>query len=280
MTDDLAISVVMPLYSGTPSTELRRALESVYAQTCPPCEVILVEDGPLHAEHHAVIDEFAGAFPELRRIVLDENRGGGVAMQEGLIAARGDWIAKMDADDVCLPTRLELESDLLRRERIDLVGGAMWEFSEDENHPTGLRAMPTSHERIAAAMRINNPINHPTVVFRREAALRVGGYNDMRMEDYDLWARMLRDGARMANLAEPVLLFRADDRMFARRASWKLIRAEWRLQRNLRQYGIIGTSGVVRNLVLRLGFRLLPRQLLRRVYRVILTRPIDVDAHG
>jgi glycosyltransferase involved in cell wall biosynthesis len=280
VTNDLSISVVMPVYIGTPPDQLRRALESVYAQTCLPCEVIVVEDGALHIGHYAVLEDFAGASPELRLLVLKRNRGRGFARQQGLLAARGDWVAQMDADDVCLPRRFEVEAALLRREQVDLVGGAMWEFAEDEEHPTAIRAMPTTHERIAAAMRVNNPINHPTVVFRREAALRVGGYRDMRMEDYDLWARMLMDGARMAGVDEPLVLFRADDQMFARRASWTLIRAEWRLQGNLRQYGVIGSVGVVRNLCLRVGFRLLPRRLLRRAYRVTLTRPIDVDAHG
>lgn len=271
-TDDFSISVVMPIYAGTPPAQLRRALSSVYEQTHLPDEVVVVEDGPLEPDHYSVLREFAHGYPEMRRIVLTTNCGRGLASQQGLLFARGAWIAKADADDICMPTRLEREIECVRGQNIDVVGAAMWEFEDDENHPTALRAMPTTHQRIAESMRFNNPINNPTVLFRREAALSVGGYTDMRMEDYDLWARMLASGARMANLSVPVVLFRADDSMLRRRASWLLIKAEWRMQTNLRRYGIISAAGVMRNLVLRLGFRLLPRPVLRLAYRTVFTK--------
>ena len=102
----------------------------------------------------------------------------------------------MDADDILLPHRFETQLAALQETGADLCGAAMWEFDDDPERPTRLRTNPATHEAIARRMRINNPINHPTAMYRRELALRAGGYPTMRfMQDYDLFARMLVDGA-------------------------------------------------------------------------------------
>ena len=96
-------------------------------------------------------------------------------------------------------------------------------------------------------MRFNNPVNHPTAMYRRELALRVGGYPAMRfMQDYDLMARMLAGGARMMNLPEPLVLFRAGDGMLRRRSARGYLALERELQRNLRSYGLVGRGRAVR----------------------------------
>lgn len=260
----------MPVYSGVPANHLRRALQSVYEQSFSATEVIVVEDGALDVDQHTVLDEFTGAQPPLRRIVLPVNQGAGVANQQGLLAATGDWIAKMDADDICVPTRFEKQVELLRSGEVDVLGAAMTEFEMDEQNVTALRRSPITHDEIAARMRMNSPINHPTSIYRRELAIRVGGYPDMRyMQDYDLFARMLTGGARMANTTEPLVLFRADEGMYRRRGSSAMTHCEIRLQRNLRRYGVIGLPRMVTNLILRLIFRRLPRPLLRSAYRIL-----------
>ena len=147
----------------------------------------------------------------------------------------------MDADDLLLPHRFETQLAALEETGADLCGAAMWEFDHDPEQPTRLRTNPASHEAIARRMRFNNPINHPTAMYRRELALRVGGYPTMRfMQDYDLMARMLAGGARMMNLPEPLVLFRAGDACCdaARPAATWLSSVE--LQRNLRSYGLVG----------------------------------------
>jgi hypothetical protein len=116
-------------------------------------------------------------------------------------------------------------------------------------------------------MRINNPINHPTAVYRRDAALAAGGYPDWRfMQDYDLFARMLTNGSLMMNLDEPLVLFRAGDAMRRRRSARGFAAREWVLQRALRRYGLIGGPRMVLNFAARMTFRMLPGPLLRLAY--------------
>ena len=276
MTDDHTdLSVVLPVYAGVAAQHLAAALDSIAAQTLPAREVVVVEDGPLTAEQHAVLDDFAARQPGVVRVALPVNRGAGVANQAGLEAATGAWVAKADADDVLVPHRFERQVAALRESGADLCGSAMWEFDEDPDRPVRLRVNPLDHEAIARRMRFNNPINHPTVVYRRGLALEVGGYPTMRfMQDYDLFARLLAGGARMTNLEEPLVLFRAGDTMRKRRSARGYLGLELELQRRLRSYGVIGPVTMARNLAVRWTFRLLPQRLIRTTYSRFLSKPV------
>src|SRR6266567_4355317 len=95
---------------------------------------------------------------------------------------------------------------------------------------------PTDPARIRRYARMHDPFNHPTVVYRREAVLAAGGYGDLPlMEDYALFARMLQNGARAVNVAEPLVFYRVGARAFKRRGGTELLRSELRLQREFRR---------------------------------------------
>jgi glycosyltransferase involved in cell wall biosynthesis len=276
VTDDHTdLSVLLPVYAGVDPEHLAAALDSIAAQTLPAREVVVVEDGPLTPEQHRVLDDFAARHGGVVRVPLRVNQGAGVANQAGLRAATGAWIAKADADDLLVPHRFERQVAALRESGADLCGSAMWEFDEDPDHPLRLRANPLTHDAIARRMRFNNPINHPTVVYRRDLALEVGGYPAMRyMQDYDLFARLLAGGARVTNLDEPLVLFRAGDSMRKRRSARGYLALELELQRRLRSYGLVGPVTMTRNLVVRWTFRLLPQRLVRTTYARLLSTPV------
>jgi glycosyltransferase involved in cell wall biosynthesis len=276
VTDDHTdLSVLLPVYAGVAAPHLAEALASIAAQTLPAREVVIVEDGPLTSEQHEVLDAFAGGREGVVRVVLPVNGGAGVANQAGLEAATGAWIAKADADDVLVPTRFERQVEALRETGADLCGSAMWEFDDDPDRPVRLRLNPLTHDEIARRMRFNNPINHPTTVYRRGLALEVGGYPTMRfMQDYDLFARLLAGGARMTNLEEPLVRFRAGDTMRRRRSARGYLALELELQRRLRSYGVIGPVRMARNLLVRWTFRMLPQHAIRHAYARFLSSPV------
>jgi glycosyltransferase involved in cell wall biosynthesis len=271
-----AISVLLPVHAGVPVAALRAALTSLDGQTRPADEVVVVADGPLMVDHDRLLDRYAGSRGGVVRVRLATNQGAGAANGAGLRAATGTWIAKMDADDILLPHRFEMQLAALGETGADLCGAAMWEFDVDPEHPTRIRTNPTDHAAIAQRMRFNNPVNHPTAVYRRELAMAVGGYPSMRyMQDYDLFARMLAGGARMMNLSEPLVLFRAGDGMLRRRSARGFLALEWQLQRNLRSYGLVGPGRAAGNLLVRGAFRVLPRWGLARAYARLLSTPAE-----
>ncbi|TFC49468.1 glycosyltransferase [Cryobacterium sp. TMT2-17-1] len=264
------ITVVIPVYSGVEPGHLRRALGSMQEQTLPADEILIVEDGPLGAGLDAVVAELGGVDSRVRRISLAQNRGVAYAMQAGIEAAKNRWVARMDADDVSLPNRLEMQAQAASGGHYAAIGAAMLEFEGDEENIVGLRVMPLTEERIRRYVLTNSPINNPTLFLDRDAALAVGGVRHVpNMEDYDLFARLAAGGYPMLNLAEPLLLFRADPAMFKRRSARGMFAAEVQMQRNLRSYGLIRTPRMYANLLVRSAFRALPQRALRVAYALL-----------
>ena len=264
------ITVVIPVYSGVEPGHLRRALGSMQEQTLPADEILIVEDGPLGAGLDAVVAELGGVDSRVRRISLAQNRGVAYAMQAGIEAAKNRWVARMDADDVSLPNRLEMQAQAASGGHYAAIGAAMLEFEGDEENIVGLRVMPLTEERIRRYVLTNSPINNPTLFLDRDAALAVGGVRHVpNMEDYDLFARLAAGGYPMLNLAEPLLLFRADPAMFKRRSARGMFAAEVQMQRNLRSYGLIRTPRMYANLLVRSAFRALPQRALRFAYALL-----------
>lgn len=275
-------SVFMPVHAGVDAAHFARALGSVADQTVVPDEVLVVEDGPLEAGQIEVLDAFGAAHPGLlRRVAFPVNRGPGAAAATGILEARHDVVARLDSDDIALPHRFETQLRLLEEHGYDVVGASMLEFEGDESNVVGVRRLPGTHEQIARYARTRSPLNQPTVMLRRDAVLAAGNYVDIGLvEDYDLWARMLAHGARMSNIDEPLVLFRCSPAMFARRGGWRHLRAEWQLQRRLQAYGLIGPVRRWANLVVRIGFRLLPTRLLRTAYGRIFRESVGEPSAG
>jgi glycosyltransferase involved in cell wall biosynthesis len=267
------VSVLLPVHHGIDGEHLDEALTSITGQSRPADEVVVVEDGPLPKPLVRLLDTLEHDTPGVVRVRLATNGGAGVANQAGLMAASGTWIAKADADDINERHRFATQLDAVRRSGVDVCGAFMGEFSKDSTDLEGIRISPRGTDEIARRLRWNNPVNHPTAFYRREVAVSVGGYPALRyMQDYDLFARMWAAGAQFLNLNEVLVLFRADPRMYARRKSLLIHRAEWELQSNLRRYGVTSPTDRVRNLVLRTGYRLLPEAVTTRTHRALFRR--------
>lgn len=266
------VSVVLPVHAAVAARDFAQALDSLAAQTRLPDEVIIVADGPLTDGHDAEISRLAGVLPEVTTIRLPVNQGAGIASQTGLRAATQSWVAKVDADDVLMPHRLSTQLEALRATGADVCSAAMTEFVGRPEMVVGTRETPVEHGDFVRIMRYRNPVNHPTAVFRRSSAMAAGGYLDLPyLEDYDLWARMLRDGARFVGVPEPLVAYRTDG-MLARRRQWSALRSELALQQRLHGYGVVPRHRIPFNIATRTAYLLLPMPLLRVAYARLFRR--------
>jgi len=272
VSDHAEFSLLLPTYHADDPSHLRRAFASaVGEQVLPPTEVVLVRDGPVPPPLQSTIDELRSTSPVPVQVVsLERNIGLGHALDAGLSACAYEIVARMDADDISLPERFAKQIPLLAR-GYDLVGSALLEFGDDEDDIVGLRTPPLDESTIRAWARFHDPFNHPTVVYRRSVVLSVGGYRDLPlMEDYWLFARMIDAGARVANLADPLVKYRVGAGAYARRGGWRLLRSEIELQRQFRASGFITRTQYLRNLVVRGGYRLVPERVRRMAYRRVI----------
>lgn len=265
-------SVLLPVYAGDRAPFFRRAVESVTVdQTLRPDELVVVRDGPVGDELAGVLDAVAsgavtGGVP-VRVVALDANVGLARALEAGLAACTHEIVARADADDISLPHRFAVQVPLVS-DGLDLLGSAITEFEDDEDAPGMVRRLPSSAPEIAAMARFRDPFNHPSVVYRRSAVADAGGYVHVdKMEDYWLFARMVQRGARVANVAEPLVKYRVGAGAYGRRGGRSMLGSELRLQRLMLRSGFTTPRQFVRNIVVRGGYRFVPASLRRVAYR-------------
>ncbi|MGI8613978.1 MAG: glycosyltransferase [Nocardioidaceae bacterium] len=273
-------SLLLAVYGGDRPDFLRQAFTSaVTDQTRPPDDVVVVQDGPVpETLARTITDLLAGAPMPARLVALGRNVGLGPALDRGLEACAHDVVARMDADDVCVPHRFEVQLPLIEA-GADIVGSALMEFVDDIGTVVLTRVPPLDPTWIRSAVRFRDPFNHPTVVYRRRWVQAVGGYQDLPlMEDYLLFARMLAQGAVPGNVAEPLVYYRVGAGAYARRGGLELLRSELALQRRFHELGITTRTQYARNVVLRGGYRLVPEAVRRLAYRRLIARRGIADA--
>lgn len=270
----LKFSVLLSLYYKESPDFLRQSLNSVFHQTLPPDEVVLVEDGPLTPHLYNVVNEFYQKYSELKIVSLAENGGLGKALNEGLKHCSYELVARMDTDDICKSYRFEKQVAVFARHpEIDVVGAWIDEFSEGTLDISSKRKLPEAHEDIMRFGKKRNPMNHPVVMFRKKAVEKVGSYQPFYLfEDYYLWVRMLLNGSRFYNIQEALLYFRFSPDMFKRRGGFKYACVEAHFQWALYKLGYIGFVKSLLNIGIRLGTRLVPNSFRGWIYKNMLRK--------
>lgn len=267
-------SVLMPVYAREKAEYLREALNSVFNQTLVPTEVVLIKDGPLTEPLETVIRDFTGRYDSLKIVALPQNVGLGAALNEGLRHCSHELVARMDSDDICKPMRFEKQVQyLMQHPQIAIVGSWIDEFYGTTDNVVAQRRLPESTQELYEYAKKRNPLNHPTVMFRKSYVECVGGYQPFYLfEDYYLWARMILAKCQLHNIQQSLLYFRSSPQVAARRGGWKYVRSEVKLQWKFLRMGLIGPFTFCKNLIIRTTVRLMPNKLRTFVYRTMLRR--------
>ncbi|MCL2083509.1 MAG: glycosyltransferase [Oscillospiraceae bacterium] len=212
-------SVLLSVYDKERPEHLLEAVESMEKQTAPSKELILVCDGPLTPGLEDVIALLTERYPYwIKPVRLAENNGLSAALNAGLARCSCDLIARMDSDDISLSDRCERQIKVLKSQEYDIVSGTVLEFEGEPGNIISSRVLPENSGEILKFSKRRNPFNHPAVMFRKEAVLKVGGYGECRyFEDYELWTKLLAAGCSGYNIPEPLLKMRAGSNLYARR---------------------------------------------------------------
>jgi glycosyltransferase involved in cell wall biosynthesis len=267
-------TLLLPVYRNDDATQFARAFSSsVQAQSVMPAEVVIVQDGEVPVELTAAIAAAIDSSPvPVEHIRIEENGGLANALTVGLAACSHDVVARMDADDVSLSSRFERQIAAMKT-GLDLVGTGMLEFAEDTSEVLGKRTPPVGADAIAKYARFHDPFHHPTVMYRKAAVERAGGYEDIGlMEDYWLFARMIHSGARVDNIPDALLMYRVGAGAYARRGGAAQFSAEVRLQRALRRIRFTTRLQYVRNITVRGLYRYVPVGIRTRLYRRLIAK--------
>ncbi|WP_336810475.1 glycosyltransferase family 2 protein [Bosea sp. MMO-172] len=237
-----ALSVVLPVYNG--ERFLAEAIESILAQTFTDFEFIIINDGSRDGSG-AIVDDYAARDARIRS-VHQENRGLVDTLNRGIALARAPLIARMDADDISLPRRFELQvTRFENRPDLAVVGGFIV-LIDDAGAPIRRGDYPTGGAELVRLLKLDSPLAHPAVIMRREVVSNLGGYRRQykHAEDYDLWLRVYDAGYAIENIAVPVLHYRqhAEKVSFQHSQQQKLTALVARLAHRARAEGLADST--------------------------------------
>lgn len=263
-------SVCMSVYKNDNADDFQKALMSIYHQTVPPSEIVLVIDGPVSAQLHDMIAWLQQKLDILKVIPLSRNMGHAVARQTGIDAACNELCAIMDSDDIALPTRFEQQLAVFEKNsEISVVGGQIKEFVGNVDNVVGSRIVPKEDMDIKEYLKSRCPMNLMTVMFRKSSIQEVGGFQDWYCdEDYYLWVRMMLAGAKFHNLPETLVNVRVGKEMYQRRGGKRYFLSEAKLQKYMLDHHVISWSRFAYNVLVRFIVQMtLPNSLRGWVFR-------------
>lgn len=268
----MEFSVLVSVYKKENPIFLEESLNSILSQSLCPTEVVLVKDGPLTLELDDVIRKYDDLI-NLKIISLEYNSGLGIALNKGLEYCSYEIVARMDTDDIAKYDRFEKQIAILKQyPNIDVVGSWVNEFvGKSIDNIVSVRKLPENSNDIYIFAKRRNPINHPTVMFRKNAVYAAGGYQDFPLfEDYYLWIRMLVKGYSFYNIPQSLLYFRTSTDVYKRRGGWKYAINECRLRRKMLCLNLISRSEFWKEMPLRFLIRIVPSFVRKYFYLKVL----------
>lgn len=202
------ISVVLPVYNC--EKYIAEAVESILQQSFRDFEFIIIDDGSTDKTQR-ILRKYESE--DLRiRLISRQNRGLVASLNEGIDLAHGEWIARMDADDISLPHRFERQLQWLKTTGADITGSWYQYFGGRDKR---IIKMPETDSANKIHLLFDVPFGHPTVMMRTTLVKQLGGYKAVGKqksvdlcEDYDLWERAALAGWKMTNVQEVLLMYR------------------------------------------------------------------------
>lgn len=207
----------MPVYNG--EKYIKETIESVINQSFVDFEFIIIDDGSTDNTLNIIND-----FQDDRIKIIKQNHGGIVkALNTGLQNSKGEYIIRIDADDICVQNRFDELLNFMN-ENIDIVICGSWADVIDEsgNIIDELKHPPVDDKDIRRYIKIHNPFIHPSVIFRRDIIDKVGAYRNFKHnEDYELWTRILPIGEGH-NIPQKLIKYRIHSKQITRKANLQM----------------------------------------------------------
>ena len=221
-------SVLMSIYYKEDPVYFDQSIKSMLDQTVKPDDFVIVKDGPLTSELDAVIEKYTSMYPGLFQIIsLEKNEGLGAALALGIQKTKNELVARMDSDDISVPTRCEEELMVFERQPdLGVVGSYGAEFIDSLDNIIAIHKVPEYSGEIYAFMKRRCALIHPTVMYKKSMVLSIGNYHSIPLyEDYEFFARMILDNnVKSYNIQKPLYFIRISEDFYNRRGGIKYAR--------------------------------------------------------
>ena len=269
MTDRSSISVLLPVYIGDDLSIFKDCIASLLDELIIGDQLIIVQDGPVSSEMNVFLDSIS--FSDVKLLKLPKNVGLSVALNYGLEFAKHDYIARVDADDICVTGRFLQQWRAMKKYDVDICSGFVLETG-DYIGQNVVKRVPESNADIKRFMIFRNPINHMAVMYRRSAIWKAGKYPNIHgAEDYGLWLACLGSGSSFHNIQSELMIASTPKDFLSRRIDRAYLQSEWKIHLMKRRAKIASPLLLNFVLLLRLLHRITPRTLSRWVYKGLRT---------
>jgi glycosyltransferase involved in cell wall biosynthesis len=222
----MGISVLISAFRSNRKSDLLLALKSIWHdQDTKPDQIVLVLDGPLRDDLYDAVNFFKVELGSAMTVVeLSESKGLAIALNYGLAYCNHEYIARMDTDDISLPTRFSNQIEyLIKHPEVDVVGSWISEINDDGYVTRAEVRYPESHIDCFRMFSSRVPIAHPTAMFRKSFFQKVKSYptNILLEEDTLLWYEGFLNGCIFSNIQTVTLQYRRSRNFFAKRLNFK-----------------------------------------------------------
>jgi len=271
-------SVTISVYKNDKPEYFKIAIDSILEQSLPPNEIILTVDGPVSDVLNSIIERYEYEKENLKVVRLPKNVGIGIAHKIGVECCSNSLIAIMDSDDIAVSDRFEMQLRYFEKHKdVDVVGGYISEFIDNTENIVGIRDVPLTDIAIKRFLKKRCPMNHVTVMFKRDVLLKTGNYENWDSnEDYHLWCKMLLNKCIFGNIPTVLVNVRIDKNMYKRRGGWKYFRTVAKLQKFMFRTKIINLREYIVNISIRFIVQMLITNTMRGfVYRRLFRKLTD-----
>lgn len=264
-------SVLMTVYFKERPSFLREAIDSMLNQTVRPAEFVLVEDGPLTDDLYSIIKQYE-KNPVFKIVKLEENQGSGPASAAGVLACSNEWIARLDSDDYSVPERIEKQFDAyLSNRELQVIGANIIEIETDNPKNQQEVILPEKDAEIRKFTGRRCPFRTSAILFKREAVMKAGNYRAFhRVEDYDMFARLVASNVKCENVQEFLTYMRIDKDYCKRRGGMKLAKSIVKLKKEIRKLGLANMKDWIISVPIQVVVCLMPNNMRGYFYRKVL----------
>jgi len=215
----IPLSCICAIYINTTLDELSLSIKSLLIQPNRPKEIIIVIDGNIKIEVKKFLEFLDKKYKIFKFVKLNKNIGLGLALREGLKYCKYNLIARFDSDDINLKDRLKIQYEYISKNKaIDILGSYVKEYNYKNYYPNSkIKKVPRFDRDIKNLMNYRNPINHPSILFKKESILKAGSYESMLFfEDYYLWLKCKNKKYKFHNLGIPLLAMKRESNLLRR----------------------------------------------------------------
>ncbi len=265
-------SVLMAVYKNDQFNYLKEAVNSILNQTSKTNDFIILVDGPIDPEVKNYLISLKQSFSFIDVVYFVKNLGLGVVLADGVLRCKNEFIMRMDSDDISLPNRAEIILDIFKKNNdLSVIGSFVIEF-DNNSLQKRIKKNPVTHSEIKKILKFKNPMNHPSVMFKKQAVINSGNYVEYKLnEDYFLWARMLINNYRFYNINQPLLEMRINKDTFQRRGGYNYFKIQNKIYKYLLTNKQINYIEFISGFILRFFFRVVITPNLRgKIYNFLL----------